>query len=929
MFITDKNELKKYTAENRIWQGIPSIEVTKGGRIFSTFYSGKTKETLGNYVMLLKSDDGVSFSEPIAVAYGGEHSRCFDPTLWIDPQGRLWFMWATMPETGLCGVICNDPDSDELSFSEVMHIGYNVMMNRPTVLSTGEWLFPIAVWKDEWRNILEGGKTRSDKTGAFAYQTTDCGKTFRRLGCACAPERSFDEHMLLEKTDGSIAMYIRTTYGIAVSYSYDKGETWSEPVDSKIPGPCSRFHIRRLKSGRILMVNHHNFNGRNNLTAFLSEDDGNTWKYQLLLDGRDNVSYPDAKEADDGYIYITYDRERGGFLNSMSEVYAAAREILYAKITEEDIIAGKLISPKSRLKCIISKLGKYAKEAENPYHEPDKYTDIELAEFLVKNHPECIVSKIFEYYPVNCVNMQKLANKKLDSLITDLEDAENKLPQALNIITLVRSVSETKVTATPIVERIKEIIAENLSCDLTSKEVADKVGISLYYMLHHFKKQTGKTITDYKNETKITEAKRLLAETDLSISEIADACGFCSASYFAEVFTQLENISPSVYKKYLRQQITKNNDCEAFGLCDDKAKVLFNMLPHKKLLSNIKVSHLKPNPDACTDYEVYYPEPGFEFLHESAIIEFGGRLFAAWYNNGKLELTGRTPIRFATSDDGGKTWSAPKTVADDPSGKILFCPPVFGIDDGKLYMFINQMVSPDHMHSFDLYVYNEDTNAFDMLWSRPIPFKLNTNVYKLSNGKLMLPGRIAEMDCFPNTPAVMISDSGKIDDQWRLVKIAENGDLPNGEAFVHPELSAIVDGETVYIFSRNDKGAFPILYISKDNGETWSEAHSVDMPLSDTKIYSGTLSDGRNYIIGNTYPGRSKLVILFTEPGKMKFTKGFVLQDEKSEKLGYGTCWHYPVAYEANGKLYVIYTFNLESFTKRGAALSVIDIDKI
>ena len=40
MLITDKNELKKYTTEHRIWQGIPSIEVTKGGRIFSTFYSG-------------------------------------------------------------------------------------------------------------------------------------------------------------------------------------------------------------------------------------------------------------------------------------------------------------------------------------------------------------------------------------------------------------------------------------------------------------------------------------------------------------------------------------------------------------------------------------------------------------------------------------------------------------------------------------------------------------------------------------------------------------------------------------------------------------------------------------------------------------------------------------------------------------------------
>ena len=38
MLITDKKELEKYTTDKRFWQGIPGIEVTKKGRIFSTFY---------------------------------------------------------------------------------------------------------------------------------------------------------------------------------------------------------------------------------------------------------------------------------------------------------------------------------------------------------------------------------------------------------------------------------------------------------------------------------------------------------------------------------------------------------------------------------------------------------------------------------------------------------------------------------------------------------------------------------------------------------------------------------------------------------------------------------------------------------------------------------------------------------------------------
>ena len=91
----------------------------------------------------------------------------------------------------------------------------------------------------------------------------------------------------------------------------------------------------------------------------LSEDEGKTWSYKLLLDERGGVSYPDVKEADDGYIYITYDRERGAFLKTVDEAYSKAREILFAKITEEDIVNGKIVSEGSRLKCIISKLGKY------------------------------------------------------------------------------------------------------------------------------------------------------------------------------------------------------------------------------------------------------------------------------------------------------------------------------------------------------------------------------------------------------------------------------------------------------------------------------------------------------------------------------------------------------------------------------------------
>ena len=147
MLITDKEQLKEFSTEKRLWQGIPSIDVTSSGRIFVSFYSGEKGETIGNYCMLTYSDDnGKTFSEPIAVAYKKGY-RCFDSTLFVDPTGALWFIWSMMPEQAVYACVCTNPDADTLNWSEPKLIGHDIMMNKPTVLSTGEWLFPISVWQ--------------------------------------------------------------------------------------------------------------------------------------------------------------------------------------------------------------------------------------------------------------------------------------------------------------------------------------------------------------------------------------------------------------------------------------------------------------------------------------------------------------------------------------------------------------------------------------------------------------------------------------------------------------------------------------------------------------------------------------------------------------------------------------------------------------
>lgn len=367
MLITDKKKLEKYYTPHRVWQGVAGIEHTKGGKTFVAFYSGNIKETYGNYILLVRDDGKFNFGEPIAVIEKPGKFRCFDPVLWIDPLGRMWFVWSVMPGEEVWGMICDDPDADELVFGERFYIGRGVMMNKPTVLSSGEWLFPIALWTfDKAADLREGGIKEDDIPASYVYRSVDNGKTFKNIGGAQTPRRDFDEHMILERNDRSLMMLVRTKYGIAASYSFDKGKTWTEGVDSGLGGPNSRFCILRLSSGRVLLINHHNFTGRTNLTLFLSEDDGKSYPYSMTLDER-YCSYPDATEGDDGFIYIVYDRERGGNLKSLEEVYKYAREITVAKVTEADIINGSICSEGSKLKVPASKLGKLDPADPNPY----------------------------------------------------------------------------------------------------------------------------------------------------------------------------------------------------------------------------------------------------------------------------------------------------------------------------------------------------------------------------------------------------------------------------------------------------------------------------------------------------------------------------------------------------------------------------------
>ena len=161
--------------EVRMFQGIPTVAAAPNGRLWVAWYGGGECEGPDNYVMLATSGDGgATWSAPGMVI--DPPFRASEPALWLDPGGRLWFMWNLYPlrpsrwqreeyakqysdiavynahirefntvAQQLWVMTADHPGDEAPGWSEPRLIAMETHnMNKPTVLSDGTWLWPAA-----------------------------------------------------------------------------------------------------------------------------------------------------------------------------------------------------------------------------------------------------------------------------------------------------------------------------------------------------------------------------------------------------------------------------------------------------------------------------------------------------------------------------------------------------------------------------------------------------------------------------------------------------------------------------------------------------------------------------------------------------------------------------------------------------------------
>lgn len=109
-----------------------------------------------------------------------------------------------------------------------------------------------------------------------------------------------------------------------------------------------------------------------------------------------------------------------------------------------------------------------------------------------------------------------------------------------------------QVNAEPLLADVFTIIEERFHQTLSLRDVADQVHLTPGYLTTVVRRRTGRTVQDWITERRMTKARRLLIETDLSVAEIAAAVGLPDPRYFTRRFKHANGTTPLQWRRAAR-----------------------------------------------------------------------------------------------------------------------------------------------------------------------------------------------------------------------------------------------------------------------------------------------------------------------------------------------------------------------------------------
>lgn len=330
--------------QERHWQAVPSIAAEKDGKvIYQAWNAGGRDEEMGNYITLSVSEDrGETWKHDVLVVYPNNpvNTRILDAVLWRDENNEIYLKFTvTISDYG----DQIDPmtsshqmkvgwNGKEITYTDPIFLTYGLMINPPTFIK-GKNLSLYPICRCSMNHLNRMRYKKNPEKGTYAYSM----KNDKFSLYSIMPEVDYslydfeEQQFLCLDEDGKNLMCIsRYRGGTRKSYSNDYGRSWTdfETMPEIGSSTSSKACIQKLNSGRVMLI-YNNAEDRSMMTVAISEDNGKSWPYKMVVDERPLTSYPAASQTADGTIYMTYDRDR---YHDM--------DIHVLRFTEDEIISG-------------------------------------------------------------------------------------------------------------------------------------------------------------------------------------------------------------------------------------------------------------------------------------------------------------------------------------------------------------------------------------------------------------------------------------------------------------------------------------------------------------------------------------------------------------------------------------------------------------
>ena len=159
-----------------------------------------------------------------------------------------------------------------------------------------------------------------------------------------------------------------------------------------------------------------------------------------------------------------------------------------------------------------------------------------------------LMKSVLAYIQYRHIEPVKNDSQVYGRLYAEVDSIEKLKRWFLDMVQLLSDDAGNEAVDDVLTESICGYIREHISEKLSREELASVAGLNPDYMARIFKRSTGMIISDYIAAQRVDLAKKLLAETNISLIQIAEDVGFSEYPYFSLTFKKITGMTPRAYR---------------------------------------------------------------------------------------------------------------------------------------------------------------------------------------------------------------------------------------------------------------------------------------------------------------------------------------------------------------------------------------------